>query len=138
RCGSGVRGLRTWFGNLSSRKPVGSIHRLGGGRRPQPTRKSRGRYRPSLEALEDRAVPAVLTVNSLLDGPVDRSDTVVTLRDAVYAAVHDVEVSPGGPAGSGTETGTIVFDPALVAGGGATIHLSFPGGAAPGDYGPSA
>jgi len=47
-------------------------------------RKSRGirpRYRPVLEALEDRLAPAVLTVNSAADNTTDT--TVLTLRDAL-------------------------------------------------------
>jgi hypothetical protein len=43
-------------------------------------------------------------VNSLTDGPIDLSDSTVTLRDAIHAANHDVPVSPGGPSGNGADT----------------------------------
>jgi hypothetical protein len=57
------------------------------------------RARPGVAALEDRAVRAVLTVNSLVDGPVDLTDAQVTLRDALYAANNHLPVAPGGRAG---------------------------------------
>ncbi len=39
--------------------------------------------RPSLTPLEDRFAPAILTVNSLADGPVSASSSALTLREAV-------------------------------------------------------
>src|SRR5262249_3049430 len=63
----------------------------------------RNQHRPVLEILEDRMLPTVFTVNSLLDGPVNLGDTTVTLRDAIEAANSDVAVSPGGPIGSGAD-----------------------------------
>jgi hypothetical protein len=42
------------------------------------------RYRPELEFLEDRATPAVLTVNSLVDSTT-RGDGLVSLREAIDA-----------------------------------------------------
>jgi hypothetical protein len=61
--------VRTWFRKLFARK-----------RRPVA---ARPRTRPGLETLEDRSVPAVLTVNSLLDNVTP--DGVLTLREAVQA-----------------------------------------------------
>lgn len=60
-----------------------------------------------------------LVVNSASDGPVDLTDQVVTLRDAIAAANDDVAVSPGGVVGNGFDS--IVFDDALI---GATITLT--------------
>src|SRR5205809_618639 len=61
-------------------------------------------HRPlSVEALEARLPLAILTVNSLADGPVNLTDATVTLRDAIEAANTDVAVSPGGPIGSGAD-----------------------------------
>jgi hypothetical protein len=56
-----------------------------------------------IEPLEERIPLAVLTVNSLSDGPVDLSNATVTLRDALDAANRNVRVSPGGPSGSGAD-----------------------------------
>jgi predicted outer membrane repeat protein len=56
-----------------------------------------------VETLEERLALAVLTVNSLDDGLVNLNDTVVTLRDALYAADWDEQVSIGGPSGSGAD-----------------------------------
>ena len=68
------------------------------------SRQTQIRYRPRIEILEDRTVPAILMINSLLDPAFpDLTDSVVTLRDALYAANHDVQVSPGGPTGSGAD-----------------------------------
>ncbi|HMF14970.1 MAG TPA: hypothetical protein VKE94_21790, partial [Gemmataceae bacterium] len=74
--------------------------------------------RPWLESLEDRLAPALLLVNSLADAPVNLSDAVVTLRDAIHAANNDLAVSPGGPTGGGADeiqfagglTGTITLN----------------------------
>src|SRR5206468_1937965 len=66
-------------------------------------RSSRPSFVPRLELLENRTAPAVLTVNSLADAPVDLTDTTVTLRDAIYAANNDLPVSPGGPTASGAD-----------------------------------
>ena len=57
---------------------------------------------------------ATLVVNSDVDGVVDLSDDVVTLRDAIHAANNDVAVSPGGPVGSAADT--ILFDANLAGG----------------------
>ena len=62
---------------------------------------------------------AVITVNSELDGAVNLTDNVVTLRDAVQAANNDLAVSPGGQVGSGADT--IQFANTLV---GSTITLT--------------
>ena len=51
------------------------------------------------ETLEARQLLTAVTVNSFDDLPVDLSDGVITLRDAVHAANNDVAVSPGGPVG---------------------------------------
>src|SRR5262249_42823620 len=92
--------------------------------RPRMTGRAKrrpSRWRPGLEVLETREVPAVLTVNSLQDLAVNLSDTIVTLRDALYAAQNHQAVAPGGPAGSGADT--IAFDPSLFASGPARINL---------------
>src|SRR5262245_43042485 len=75
--------------------------------------------RPSLEVLEDRQTPAVLTVNSLLDNAI-AGDNLVTLREALLAANSDGATDLG-QTGSGADT--IVFDPALTASGPATVLL---------------
>src|SRR5438876_9839383 len=67
-------------------------------RRPGTTRR-----RLFFEPLENRLAPAILTVNSLADSPVNLTDATVTLRDAIDAANKDVAVSPGGPSGSGAD-----------------------------------
>src|SRR5262249_25943727 len=110
-----ARALSSWL--TSSRHGGNPISRA-----VAPTRL---RARPSLlgvEALEDRSVPTVLMVNSLQDLAVNLNDATVTLRDAIYAAEHDVADSPGGPAGSSADT--ITFDPALFASGPQTINLT--------------
>src|SRR5262249_34206769 len=48
-------------------------------------RQRQARFRPSLEKLEDRAVPAVLNVTTALD-VVDPSDGLLSLREAVLQA----------------------------------------------------
>src|SRR5262249_352508 len=74
-------------------------------RKRQGTRPNsrRQRFRPQIEALEDRLTPALLIVRSLTDAPVNLTDATVTLRDAIYAANNDLQVSPGGPTGSGAD-----------------------------------
>src|SRR5438552_1820469 len=79
--------------------------------RRAPSRPPRwGRHRPLLETLEDRTAPAILfTVNSLADGPVNLSDSALTLRDALFAA----------------QSGDVIdFEPSLFAGGPGTITLT--------------
>lgn len=70
------------------------------------------RPRPTLriEALEDRALPAILfTVNTLADGPVNLSDSALTLRDALFAA----------------NSGDVInFEPSLFTAGPGTITLN--------------
>jgi hypothetical protein len=88
-----------------------------------------------LAALSSRA--ATLTVNDLGDVAVDLSDSVVTLRDAIHAADNDLQVSPGGPTGSGADM--IVFDAALTSSGDKTIRLTiFDTGLDDGEAGPTA
>ncbi|GAB4191800.1 MAG: hypothetical protein Tsb002_20920 [Wenzhouxiangellaceae bacterium] len=60
-----------------------------------------------------------IVVNSASDGPVDLTDNVITLRDAIAAANNDVAVSPGGVVGSGFDQ--VAFDPSLA---GETITLT--------------
>ena len=67
---------------------------------PAPQRRPR-RFRPGLEILEDRAVPAVLNVTTALD-EVDPNDGVLSLREAIQQA------NPATPGGD-----TIVFDSSL-------------------------
>jgi hypothetical protein len=70
-------------------------------------------FRRSLRAerLEDRLALTLLTVNSLADHAVNLTDGTVTLRDAIYAANNNRQVSPGGPSGSGADE--IGFQPGL-------------------------
>src|SRR5262249_55816465 len=68
-------GLVSRFKNLASRF----------GKRPRPSRKTRGApARLSLETLEDRIAPAILTVNTVLDN--DVRDAALTLREALLLA----------------------------------------------------
>ena len=62
----------------------------------------------SFDQLEARHLLATLVVNSAADLPVDLSDGVVTLRDAIHAANTDTLVAPGAETGSGADT--ITFD----------------------------
>ena len=62
----------------------------------------------SFDQLEARHLLATLVVNSAADLPVDLSDGVVTLRDAIHAANTDMLVAPGAETGSGADT--ITFD----------------------------
>src|SRR5262245_23182108 len=72
---------------------------------PRPIRRaaaaSRPRFRPAIEALEDRSVPAVLNVSTALD-LVDPNDGLLSLREAIQQA---------DPATVGGDT--IVFDGSL-------------------------
>ena len=72
-----------------------------------------------VHALEDRVVPATITVNSLLDGATSAGQ--ITLRQAIEAANTDASVN-GSVAGLGADT--IVFDPALFNGGAQSISLT--------------
>src|SRR5262249_5123984 len=63
----------------------------------------RNQHRVLLEVLEDRTLPTLFLVNSLIDGPVNLGDATVTLRDAIEAANTDVAVSPGGSVGHGAD-----------------------------------
>src|SRR4051812_14778741 len=78
------------------------------------------RPRLTLGVLEDRLAPAVITVNSLTDGPLAglADDGQVSLREALFAANTDASVD-GSVAGSGADT--IMFDPSLA---GQTITLT--------------
>src|SRR5262249_44334456 len=99
---------RSWVRNLFAR-PVRP-----GTARPRP------RARLSLEALEGRLAPAVITVTSLADGTLTglAGDGKVSLREAVQAANTDKSVD-GSAAGGGADT--IVFDSSLA---GKTITLT--------------
>src|SRR5262249_45424778 len=73
-----IMGFSSWLRHrTSSRAPRGRT----------PHRPTAARFRPRLEALEDRAVPAQvsLTVNSLAD-TVDTNPNVTSLREAILAA----------------------------------------------------
>ena len=88
------------------------------------SRTARGRRRRCggrgwwLERLEDRLVPAIITVTSAADNLT--FDSQVTLREAIQAANTDTSVD-GSTAGSGTDT--IQFAAALFASPGQTITL---------------
>jgi predicted outer membrane repeat protein len=69
--------------------------------RPSRRAASRPRFRPAIEALEDRSVPAVLNVTTTLD-VVDPNDGLLSLREAIQQA---------DPATAGGDT--IVFDGSL-------------------------
>src|SRR5262245_24757394 len=96
--------IRSWIHNLFARTP------RPGTARPRP------RVRLSLEALEGRLAPAVITVTSLADNTL--ADGQVSLREAVQAANTDTSVD-GSVAGSGADT--IVFASSLA---GQTITLT--------------
>src|SRR5262245_32343834 len=97
---------------------------------PTSDRARRGTVRPTqflakqllcVEALEDRVVPAVITVTSLVDDL--SADGQVTLREAILAANTDSSVD-GSVAGSGADT--IEFAAGLFTGGDQTLTLSAP------------
>jgi hypothetical protein len=70
-----------------------------GANRSAARRSRKPRFRPTLEILENRAVPAALNVTTPLD-IVDPNDGVLSLREAVLQAnatnMHDTIVLPGG------------------------------------------
>ena len=73
----------------------------------------------SFEQLEARNLLATLVVNSTADLPVDLTDSVVTLRDAIEASNNDVLVAPGGEIGNGADT--ITFDASVFTGGSSSL-----------------
>jgi hypothetical protein len=89
----------------------------------------RKRHRLGIECLEDRLAPALLTVNTLADGPANHADGALTLREAVETVTAGVTtgLSAGelaqiaGPLGNGD---SIVFAAFLTASGPATISLT--------------
>ena len=81
--------VRSWIRKLFTR-PVA----------PKPSRRA-ARTRINLQTLESREVPASLLVTSLADNMTVDGD--VTLREALYAAEHDVSVD-GSTAGSGADS----------------------------------
>ena len=90
--------------------------------RHRPARRRLARRLPvrqASERLEDRTLPATITVTSLSDNLT--VDTQVTLREAIEAANSDAPVD-GSTAGGGADT--IVFASGLTVGGPATITLS--------------
>src|SRR5262245_9625032 len=85
-----------------------SFRRLFGSARPEP--KPVRRSRLAVEALEDRAVPAILTVNSTADDTT-AGDGLVTLREAILAANSASDVKTDlGQTSSGGAADTITFD----------------------------
>ena len=89
---------------------------------PNPCRVERRRFRPVLESLEDRLVPATLTVNSVAD--TIAAGTALTLREAVLlvdnggnatAAVGRALTAGESHQLTGTfgSNDTILFDPSL-------------------------
>src|SRR5262245_23782272 len=112
--------------------------------RPRTVRKAPARCRPTLEALEDRLVPATLIVNSTADNLM--ADTSLTLREAVLldnaggnaTAALGRSLTAGEAAqvkGTFGRIDTINFAPTLTAGGPATIRLGLDGDDT---FGPSA
>jgi CSLREA domain-containing protein len=95
---------RSWFRKFFASKPVPIVNR------PRKL---------VLESLEDRSVPATLTVNSVLDNVI-AGDGLVTLREAVLAANANSTTDLGQ---TGTANDTIIFDP-TVFGNRQTIALS--------------
>ena len=67
-------------------------------------------FRPRLEVLEGREVPATISVTSLADFALGARHSGVTLRDAVHAANTNTSVN-GSVAGSGADE--IIFSPNL-------------------------
>jgi hypothetical protein len=104
---------------LEWRLDAGAMHNSFCRRRPSVCCQSISRFRPlRIELLESRLAQAILTVNSLADGPVNFNDTTITLRDAIEAANANVAVSPNGPIGGTVDeirfdvdlSGTIVLN----------------------------
>jgi hypothetical protein len=116
--------IRSWIRNLFASKS-------------RTARTDPGRYRPQLEALEDRFAPSILTVNSRAD-TANATDTYLSLREAI--AIVNSATLPTNPSTqirnqiSGTlhdsGTDTIVFDHTAVTGpivlGGTQLELSLP------------
>lgn len=71
------------------------------------------RRSPKCELLETRLALTVFTVNNLGDAPINNSDFVVTLRDAITAANNNVAAFPGGPVGDSLLSDTIRFEAGL-------------------------
>src|SRR5262249_29425801 len=119
----------SWIRKLFGRRQPGRR-----GAQPQAAR----RFRPALEALEDRLAPATLTVNTTQDDATTVNTSQLTLRDAIYLVdFHgNYQLIPGNTATSmpsgwasqitGTfgSSDTIQFDPGLTSGGAATITLT--------------
>ena len=74
------------------------------------------RQTPALQVqdLEERLVLTTFVVNSALDGTVDYTDNLVTLREAVAAANGDFAAEAGGAAGE-ADGDVIRFDPSVSA-----------------------
>ncbi len=102
--------LNLWW---SHRKPARRRSRHGKQERDGTTR-----AKVAAELLEQRMLPAVITVTSLADTVAN--DGQVTLREAIQAANTD-SVVDGSTQGNGADT--IQFAPSLTAGGPATITL---------------
>src|SRR5262245_24235006 len=120
---------RSWIRRLFARPPR-TVRKEG-------SRAAGGaRCRPAVEALEDRLAPATLTVNSTADNTT--ADTSLTLREAVLlvntngnaTTALGRSLTAGEKAqvkGTFGRSDTINFDPALTAGGPATIKLGIDG-----------
>ena len=102
--------LKKWFGVL----PAGTCF----GSRKQRAKKQPHSFRPQLLQLEDRIVPATLTVTTLAN-----SDTggLLSLRGAIFDSINLTNTdSPV----SGTGNDTLVFSASLFTSGPGTISLS--------------
>jgi hypothetical protein len=81
-------------------------------RPPRLRRRNRSRV-IAFEPLEPRLALTTFTVNSLTDAPVNFSDNVITLRDAIAAANTNVAVQPGGLPGDSLVSDVIQFQAGL-------------------------
>src|SRR3954447_27017705 len=87
--------------------------------RPLSTALCRRNVPLRLEQLEDRSVPAVITVTSLADDEV--RDGLVTLREAIHAANADISVDGSAP-GSGADQ--VIFSLQLAGGSVSLSHVA--------------
>src|ERR1700676_2833086 len=78
-------------------------------RRGKSRPSSRHRYVPTVELLEEKLAPAILSVNSLADNT-PPGDGLVSLREAILASVNH---TTDDLAQTGTGNDTIQFDPSI-------------------------
>ena len=99
----------------------------GSSSRQSGNRKLKNRFRPRMEALEAREVPATLVVNTLADES-DHTDSLLSLREAIAVvnsqSTADLSVGELAQISGTLGTDTIQFESSLFNGGAGTIMLS--------------